>query len=66
MCVDNIGSYTCTCNNGYFGNGYECKLIDYCLNAPCDLNASCHSFIGGFNCTCNSGYIRKGKNCIKE
>ena len=24
-CENNIGSYTCECNDAYVGNGHECK-----------------------------------------
>ena len=24
-CVDTVGSYTCKCKEGFFGNGHECE-----------------------------------------
>ena len=32
MCNDTDGSYTCTCSNGYTGNGVEC-ISEYGLNS---------------------------------
>jgi hypothetical protein len=24
-CINTVGSYNCSCNNGYIGNGFECE-----------------------------------------
>ena len=29
VCTNNAGSYTCTCNNGYSGNGTKCEGNQY-------------------------------------
>ena len=29
-CMNTDGSYTCTCNTGYTGNGQECSGKGYC------------------------------------
>ena len=30
-CINNLGSYECTCNVGYIGNGYQCDGMLYLL-----------------------------------
>ena len=30
-CMNTDGSYICTCNRGYFGNGLECSGKHFCL-----------------------------------
>ena len=44
-CTDLVEGFTCTCNEGYVGDGVSCSL------APCPTNAS-----GGPFCRCNEDY----------
>ena len=34
VCENHKGGYTCTCNAGYFGDGFECLDHDECGDAP--------------------------------
>lgn len=61
--VDN--TYTCVCNEGFLGDGYQCTLEPNCRNIPnlCDLHASCLKQSGGYACECNKGYNGNGSYC---
>lgn len=66
ICTDTVGSYTCDCGDGFFGDGKVfCGDVDECLSgsANCDANASCTNVDGGFLCTCNDGYAGTGTQC---
>ena len=41
MCNNTVGSFDCTCDDGYNGTGVDCDNIDECIDLPCDLNANC-------------------------
>ena len=30
-CINTLGSFYCVCNDGYFGDGFECKGIPYII-----------------------------------
>ncbi|XP_015774424.1 PREDICTED: fibrillin-2-like [Acropora digitifera] len=66
QCSNNIGSYNCTCNTGYIGNGKTCTDVDECTVSPpfCHVKAQCSNNLGSYKCTCNTGYIGNGKTCI--
>lgn len=57
-CSNTIGSYTCTCENGYEGDGFICNDINECnLNSTkCPLNSKCINYDGGYECTCLDGF----------
>jgi hypothetical protein len=42
-CTNFDGSYTCTCNRGWIGNGFACSNIDECSNAAACLPTVCVS-----------------------
>ncbi|KAL9961058.1 hypothetical protein ACROYT_G029938 [Oculina patagonica] len=64
-CQNTVGSYTCTCNAGYTGDGENCKDIDECSSNShsCDVNAVCYNIQGSYTCTCKAGYSGDGNNC---
>lgn len=65
-CSDTLGSYECTCNDGYTGDGDVCSDIDECLSNPCDKNATCNNTDGSFFCECDSGFVGDGMSCTRE
>ncbi|XP_013405589.1 adhesion G protein-coupled receptor E2-like [Lingula anatina] len=63
-CTDLPGSFSCSCNSGYIGDGYNCNDIDECQTTNnCSSAASCTNINGGYTCSCNSGFTGDGYNC---
>ena len=69
ICVNNNGSYTCECEDGFSGRGRgpngctdmdECQTIDH----TCSIYAVCHNDHGLYDCECFTGFIGDGFNCI--
>ncbi len=62
----NDGTFSCSCRDGYSGDGYQCTDVDECADASlnnCDANATCTNTDGGFTCACNSGFSGDGTAC---
>ena len=68
-CLDNIGSYDCSCNTGYSGDGFSCEDINECNETSpthnCHVYADCINTDGSFMCTCHLGYTGDGVSCGK-
>ena len=64
-CSDTFGSFECTCNDGFEGNGLNCTNINECEKGldDCNLHANCSDTEGTFTCTCLSGYYGDGITC---
>ncbi|XP_033102532.1 uncharacterized protein LOC117105480, partial [Anneissia japonica] len=64
-CDDTIGSFVCTCNTGFEGNGTYCTDFDECESktSTCSVNATCTNTHGSFNCTCIEGFEGDGIFC---
>uniref|UniRef100_H2Y5Q7 EGF-like domain-containing protein n=1 Tax=Ciona savignyi TaxID=51511 RepID=H2Y5Q7_CIOSA len=64
-CTNNIGSFTCSCNTGFTGNGVNCSDIIECTSGThnCHANATCTNNIGSYTCSCNTGFTGDGVNC---
>ena len=54
FCRNTMGSYSCSCNNGYSGDGKICTACDKNANQPSQ----------GI-CTCNTGYDGNGNVCTE-
>ena len=58
LCTNTIGSYTCTCDNGYqlTNDNHTCTDIDECTvnNGGCEK--TCHNINGSYYCSCLNGY----------
>ena len=61
-CVNTIGSFECSCNDGFKRNGDKCENINECdvphHQNPClsKQHSTCRDIHGSFECECNSGY----------
>lgn len=64
-CTDTDGSYQCTCDIGFSGNGVNCSDIDECIanQSDCDPNARCANNVGSYDCFCLPGYAGNGFIC---
>ncbi len=62
-CENTLGSHTCTCNQGYQGDGTTCQDINECNTNPCHTDATCNNLPGTFECACNQGYQGDGLTC---
>ena len=60
------GSFDCTCNTGFTGQGVNCTNIDECATQThnCALNATCSDNQGSFACSCNPGHTGNGTTCL--
>ena len=66
LCTNTIGSYTCTCDNGYqlTNDNHTCTDIDECTvnnNGGCEQ--TCHNTNGSYYCSCHYGYSLNDQNC---
>ena len=64
-CTNSVGSFACSCNDGFEENGFGCAGIDEFATDidNCNDNATCENEIGRFTCRCNDGYSGDGVNC---
>ncbi|XP_078370685.1 uncharacterized protein LOC144654404 isoform X2 [Oculina patagonica] len=64
-CTNTRGSYVCSCETGFSGDGKTCSDIDECsASAPvCDVNAKCTNTRGSYVCSCETGFSGDGKTC---
>lgn len=59
-------AFTCTCRQGYSGDGKTCAAINVCASNPCDRNATCtQTGPGAHICTCKPGYSGNGFTCAE-
>ena len=63
ICTNTIGSYNCTCNDGYTGNGTICYDADEC-DQKCSLCNETYATTNDANCynTCNN--CNDSEHCV--
>ena len=60
-----MGGHTCTCIEGFEGNGKKCKDFDECLiDNICPENSYCKNKLGSFVCKCSDGFAKDGSICV--
>jgi len=61
-CINSRGSYSCTCQSGYTGDGKSCADVDECQAAqfPCTQEQVCTNTPGGFLCENCQAPFKKG------
>eukprot|EP00820_Chromera_velia_P004991 Cvel_17921.t1-p1 / transcript=Cvel_17921.t1 / gene=Cvel_17921 / organism=Chromera_velia_CCMP2878 / gene_product=Fibrillin-1, putative / transcript_product=Fibrillin-1, putative / location=Cvel_scaffold1456:16-8877(-) / protein_length=347 / sequence_SO=supercontig / SO=protein_coding / is_pseudo=false len=64
-CTNTVGSFTCSCNSGFSGDGVSCSNIDECSTSAddCHADATCTDNSGSFSCACNTGFSGSGVAC---
>ena len=64
-CTNTLGSYFCSCREGYTGDGHTCTDIDECANpalaSKCVENAECCNLPAHFVCKCREGFEGDGE-----
>ncbi|XP_059162706.1 fibrillin-1-like [Physella acuta] len=59
ICTNTIGSYTCSCNDGYVISSTDqtqCDDIDECSAEPSPCQQNCTNTDGNFTCSCKPGF----------
>ncbi|XP_020622737.1 neurogenic locus notch homolog protein 3-like [Orbicella faveolata] len=64
-CQNLPGSYLCSCNAGFFGDGQTCTYdVNECASDPCLNGGSCIDRENRFSCSCLPGY--QGSRCEND
>ncbi|XP_066982620.1 adhesion G protein-coupled receptor E1-like isoform X1 [Macrobrachium rosenbergii] len=76
-CRNSVGSYSCSCNPpfqgdgrtccppGFAQNGSNCDDMDECARgkAECSPHAACRNSVGSYSCSCNPPFQGDGRTC---
>ncbi|KAG5279227.1 hypothetical protein AALO_G00075470 [Alosa alosa] len=71
-CVNNMGGYTCMCEDGFktssgketfqVDQGVTCQDIDECTVENCGPHATCQNTQGSYACICEDGFLTNNGN----
>ncbi|XP_014645888.1 PREDICTED: adhesion G protein-coupled receptor E1-like [Ceratotherium simum simum] len=62
-CSNSLGSYSCSCQDGFFSNNSTCEDVDECVDPrACTEHATCHNSPGRYYCVCNPGFVSSSGN----
>ena len=66
-CINTIGSYTCSCRDGYVDvNETTCSDVNECVTANGGCEQNCTNTVGSYTCSCSEGYsvsLSNTSNC---
>lgn len=60
-CSDTDEGYSCSCNDGFNGDGFSCTMVDPCETLSCD---GAHQFCEFGSCSCEAGYEMSDGSCV--
>ncbi|CAF99750.1 unnamed protein product, partial [Tetraodon nigroviridis] len=66
-CNNTMGSYRCSCHQGYELHGrHTCADVDECKDPEVCGTARCQNKEGGYDCLCETGYVydNETKSCL--
>nr|XP_044990663.1 adhesion G protein-coupled receptor E1 [Jaculus jaculus] len=58
FCSNSVGSYGCTCQDGFIFNNSTCEDVDECskISTLCGPTSICTNTLGSYTCSCLPGY----------